>query len=1803
MAEQPKNSDKFNDYLNFYYQQLSGGAGTGQRSVEFPKIAAPKQKLGFLGRTIDILSRPMRIISNPVMKAVELPERFDTVKELRAAGDDAAATKESLNAVGSLLAAPFTGFFSDDPSNKPYWSDIIEKQVDVENRNNPNYVDIANNADPLVKGAFGFIGDVLIDPLWLVPGGWVAKAAKETKRGVDLSKGVIAAENVPAAVSRGAIPEAAMLPSLSGARNLGVSESVLARTAPPRTTFDLIVDGKTIPQKFPTKAAAEEFLETIKAKSKRPLVNVDEVPKVFRGSRSYKIAPSTKAVADTFPSAQAAAKVSDDLVENAVKGGATSSETVIKSLREIIDGRMVTVGGKQKPLRGELNSFFASLAKATPAASAAKAGKPQAFDKWLPALEKDSALLASRIEIPQGGILASPFGKSSTLKNILITYRNTRDMAVKDAIAKQLLRPAHARYTAGLKAGKDVDFIGNAATPTALMQEAAEASVAATIVRNLKNLDDAERARGAALLGEELFADLQKFDPKGMSRFLDEIDVVLKQTGAIDAMVPVSSQTFLGRTLGLFASDDVLRRAAEAQLARSIDDIPNVTPESLAAGVERVGQSADMSDFIRNVVSSLGIEGNQAVRITAIQDAMSEVLPDVIRAKLDPKYQKRVYKYRQGQALKTDAEFATGRAVIPKAPNTGFQAEIAKDFEIIMAKNYAKGSKTFLGQPNGSTFQGAKLIAEKQRNFIIAMAVAEELLKRQGLALTFNLNGINHNMTLSQAYRTVLGGMENSRSLSAASFNAFSPKTAKKTSAKELFDGTLPHGVFANAVAAKMAGGSIDDITAQLVAKVSAAGVPIVNGLSDAAKAGRSIKYGRAEIPATKMIEDIAKGIDSAGPALNNAGVRNAEEYAARGLVEGKQLSAEAAEMIVDLFRSPLQTASQIRVAKDPTKIVDDLAAVVPTTELGQTIAKGVVATGVGEEVSTTARLVENISTAATTGSKGATAKAQAALAKNSSEAYKRMMADASRVVDDLQSGKNPYSQYIDDVVDELDASAVRPHDAFSTEGRGSVAAMALKLINPLSRVFNAKHGMHTDEMLWGARLFFGSGNKAAYLSKPFLKSFKDLLRVKEYQQPVVPGGKTKVFEQAFKNVQAGTRSAEGTVLRKAEDDIRPMLSRFFDQTDELQNVILGNAFFRTGAGREAMNDIFEYNSVLGKSGDAAKLPPNGVFFDYDLAIKTATEKLAKKNADIVAQGGKATQKAPTQEEITAEMLNQWRTWDVERPFDFMYAVNRAMVQMSTEVSFVTQFKQKVFELNLGGTVPQKGFVKLVFDGDSRYGKYLGDQPFYVDRDVAEMFQAIDNFAKSSKQFEGGFGKFTRTVIDPLTDTWKYAVTLPRLGHHIRNGVGDVTLTYLAEGIVGSVPAAKQAWQLMAFKGNYPDIDIAKALLRQGITDVPKNNTVISKGQLGSFTTQDIFDKLLLDKGILIPARQREGLLNQQRAASDTGLLDEDVMVTTASRVLEKTFAVTSIGAAARGGKVEDAILWVAEGRDTWVRIQHAMQMLEKAQRGMKLTRGYGTVVDPKKMSLDELFDVIAERVSKYHPDMATLAVAEKKYLRRIMPFYHWNRGAIQAVSETLLMNPGRVTMFNKAYYNIAIAAGIEPDSMFDPFPDDQLFPSFLQDQMEGPLFEASGRYFGLRPGIATFDVMNQFASGNPIDTVLDNANPMFKIPIELLTGTRLGTQSRIRDYSDFLDSSTPGFNYVANVSGQSVTGSFYSLLTGGGFDPQYQFEIGNKDSRDQIISAVNWLLGIGLTDYSRPSYIRFAEQERQREQGEQRGF
>ena len=134
MAEVPQTPNQFSDY----YQQFLPSVGNTSASpaTGFPTRTGQPNEMGFLGRLIDIASRPLRIVSNPVMKALELPEKYDALATEEAAGGEV-SFGEKIAPVGSLLAAPFTGFFSDKDENKPYWSDIVEKTSDVANRNEP----------------------------------------------------------------------------------------------------------------------------------------------------------------------------------------------------------------------------------------------------------------------------------------------------------------------------------------------------------------------------------------------------------------------------------------------------------------------------------------------------------------------------------------------------------------------------------------------------------------------------------------------------------------------------------------------------------------------------------------------------------------------------------------------------------------------------------------------------------------------------------------------------------------------------------------------------------------------------------------------------------------------------------------------------------------------------------------------------------------------------------------------------------------------------------------------------------------------------------------------------------------------------------------------------------------------------------------------------------------------------------------------------------------------------------------------------------------------------------------------------------------------------------------------------------------------------------------------------------------------------------------------------------------------------------------------------------------------------------
>jgi hypothetical protein len=104
---------------------------------------------------------------------------------------------------------------------------------------------------------------------------------------------------------------------------------------------------------------------------------------------------------------------------------------------------------------------------------------------------------------------------------------------------------------------------------------------------------------------------------------------------------------------------------------------------------------------------------------------------------------------------------------------------------------------------------------------------------------------------------------------------------------------------------------------------------------------------------------------------------------------------------------------------------------------------------------------------------------------------------------------------------------------------------------------------------------------------------------------------------------------------------------------------------------------------------------------------------------------------------------------------------------------------------------------------------------------------------------------------------------------------------------------------------------------------------------------------------------------------------------------------------------------------------------------------------------------------------------------------------------------------------------------------------------------------------------------------------PLVKVPLELIGGTQWQTGAKIKDISDYVDSSLPGINYLSNLTGFSTTGSIYGTLTGTGLDQQLAVSRGDKTDTDKGVSLINWLTGLGVQNMSRQSYIDYAEIEK----------
>ena len=574
-----------------------------------------------------------------------------------------------------------------------------------------------------------------------------------------------------------------------------------------------------------------------------------------------------------------------------------------------------------------------------------------------------------------------------------------------------------------------------------------------------------------------------------------------------------------------------------------------------------------------------------------------------------------------------------------------------------------------------------------------------------------------------------------------------------------------------------------------------------------------------------------------------------------------------------------------------------------------------------------------------------------------------------------------------------------------------------------------------------------------------------------------------------------------------------------------------------------------------------------GDFFDLDAAGSLGNSFLrisGKEEVVNAALAQKGIKQVFDAEDLTP-IPEQWKQWDIEDPLDFMHRMNLAREELAINAGTARSFLSLAKTLDAYSETPKPGFVRVMASGKSRFVSHIPEGT-YIKRELFDELQQVETVLRTSREFQGELGDFVRKFYGPALNTWKRTITIMRPGHHTRNYIGSTSATYVRRGANEFRRSHNDALRVLRQKNNYRDVDMLAAASREGFSDLPQNgDTLLSLGSRGDLKVDEVY-AYMAENGALPSFRVSEDFLPTEGGFSD--LMDK------------LSLANTKVGKLAGG---------VSEYTDHFTRVQHFMQAVRQDAKKF-----------PKSSKAKIMEDALRE-TQKYHPDASMLTPVEAK-IRLAIPFYTWFSKMMPALIESMVMHPGRLTMFTKASYNWAVANGLDPESLTDPFPDDQLFPSFIKENPMGPQMNWGGAYIRVNPGIAHLDVMNTFGA-DPFRGLLGMTSPLIRVPAEILSGGSWATGGRIADTSDYLDQSIPFVNYLSNITGTSVTGSAASLISGQGLDPQKGYQekadgTTNKSELDKGLSALNWLTGLGFQNLSRPSYVNYAEIEKRNEAG-----
>jgi len=1743
-------SDSFvSDYVKrqreAYAQQLLGGSGLPPVSGTgaTPGVAR-EPEMGTLGKVIDFVSRPLYAVTNTADKLLDATAARDEIERLSRQGRTADAFRLSAESLGSVVAAPFTGFFSSSRENKNYTSDIIEKQSDVANRNNPNYVNVENNVNPAIKGALGFAGDLVLDPLMWVPGAAIAKGLNLGLRGARKAAGV--AEKA----ARGA----------SG---------------------------------FKAADEATESVLSAERSAKTPVNNLGDIAEAMDNPAlgGFKIT---------------------EMINKATRRGELPTDAVSSALRSTVNDAKVF---KTKSRRNQIDTLLKTWQSGRLVDDLPVTDSVLDFGSWRARVESLSDAAKATVKIP-----AKIAGLNLKAGNLKALSDKVKAMSPEDAAAfinnnagtieELVYRPLYDAYTTGMQASGTADILGRVPrviSPT----EAAEG-----VVQRIATLVGTELSNAEQVMTPALLRSLRALNGEQMARFLDNSQNVLRSKGVVEGMGNISGYSAERNLLKAFdiSLDDY--RAARTDLLDRLNKLAATGPalpleEAVSNLVADAGFIAELTTRFRDIGFTTPELVNDAA--TAIQDALVKTFrtnfdkSDLIARGYKPTVAK------NGEIYVTDEELGKGVARIINSYNTGaqstFYTELSKNFAVlfkgVIVRDEAGGTvgsfingrwvyeyeqlpayvKGGPGSPAYNAFKGFDLAGISERATIAALKTAEDFVTSKGIPIVIDItpkgaSRVIETLRFSDIYEVTRMGFTQ-----LAASGSINQVWADRALQLLLFnaDTGMSRSHLADAVIALMNGASKSELVTILTSDKTRYGKALdkganwlsgskqsrfgffpqgtqfpenVPGLTKQAKYDSKNRLkGYYGVWDNQVAADyLADALLASRTGFENVALIRKQQYLARSIEEFRVISPEIADNLIRLFGDETATRNALQAVDNLGSIVIDYAKAIDATDLAAVYAAGAVRNVIPQTVQSAAKFANDFTEAIARGDELYLQNLRQRASNTNVEELNKLDDDGLRASDDVRANPGAHddaTRQLADEVAEVAADTPEPkHNGFAQIRLGMS-----KILKPL----DAKWGMDVRNHI-STWLEFQSLGVAPYTYVSKLKSL-DNLRTKYANE-----GETLVL--AMRELQlvirTGLRTGDDVaelIAKQTNPLLREAMKDLYQETGKLFNVssalpaklsgAMNSPFGRSGLTPEQLNRFFVSSAILGKNDTIARLPESGSFLDFN--------KIAQDMADTGVDRLTAT-------------LNQWLDWKIDNPLEFLTNTHSALYKMLSEVQFVDNFGAYAVREGLGtnslSEAKKLGYVKLSSGSDTHFGHILPDN-LYVDESMAYIFKQMDEALKPNEFYNTEFGKAVTKYFDVILDRWKTTVTILRPGHHIRNMVGSLSLRFFALGTKFFGPSDLLAGRMLSRKNNYEGVDMIRAS-DQMTNSVPLDTEVVIRTPLGNMTARQLEDDIT--KYLFIEGRRAEDLF------------EDKILKGRYSENVDKFFQYVTLGAGKRGGFIEEKALdvsWYVQHRNIVAHYVQALRQASEATAKKPFVRGLTDTAVPK--TLDEARALALESALKYHPTPNMLTAWEKVFPRRLFPFYTWIKLASVALAEASILNPARtLTTIPKASYNLAVAMGVDPYSMYHPFPTDQMFPTFLTDEMTGPQFEIDGKYVAVSPGFASLDIYNTFS--NPVEGVTQLLNPMLRIPIEVLAGSRLGTQAPITDMSDYIDSSIPGVNYIANITGRSVTGLGA---------PQAQVERGNKTAFDQSLSAFNWLTGAGVRNYTRPNFINYAEIEK----------